>query len=94
MKGMDYTMAHYDILIRSSVQAQKLSKIAEKYSFDIWIHGQSGIADAKSLLGLMLLTIENDVKLVVDDGVDTKAFEEEIEEFRNYPDKSDNSSAS
>ena len=72
----------FDIMIRSSEQAQRLSKIAEKYSFDIWIHGKSGQADAKSLLGLMLLTIENDVKLVVPDGVDSAALEKEIEEFR------------
>jgi len=72
----------YDIRIRSSDQALRLSKIAEKYTFDIWIHGKSGQADAKSLLGLMLLTIENDVKLVVSDDVDTEALEMEIAEFR------------
>jgi len=72
----------YDIMIKSSDQALRLSKIAEKYSFDIWIHGKTGQADAKSLLGLMLLTIENDVKLVVADDVDVKALENEIEEFR------------
>jgi len=82
---MNFTMAHYSIMIHSSEQAQKLSRIAEKYPFDIWIHGQSGKADAKSLLGLMLLTIENDVELVVNDDVDTSAFEEEIDEFRTYP---------
>ena len=78
-------MPEYKIMIHSSVQAQELSRIAERYPFDIWIHGQSGQADAKSLLGLMLLTIENDVKLVVGDGIDVKAFEEEIEHFRVYP---------
>ena len=72
----------FDIMIRSSDQALKLSKIAEKYTFDIWIHGKSGQADAKSLLGLMLLTIENDVRLVVEDGIDTTELENEIEEFR------------
>ena len=72
----------FNIMIKSSAQAQKLSKIAEKYPFDIWIHGKSGQADAKSLLGLMLLTIENDVMLVVPDEADTKSLEEEIEEFR------------
>ena len=80
-------MPQYEVLIRSSEQAQKLSQVAEKYPFDIWIHGQSGQADAKSLLGLMLLTIENDVRLVIDDNVDTRAFEEEIEEFRMFPKK-------
>jgi len=72
----------FDIRIKSSEQAQKLSKIAEKYTFDIWIHGKTGQADAKSILGLMLLTIENDVKLVIDDSVDTEELEQEIEEFR------------
>ena len=72
----------FDIRITSSEQAQKLNKIAEKHPFDIWVHGQSGQADCKSMLGLMLLTIENDVKLVIDDEHDTKAFEKEIAEFR------------
>jgi len=72
----------YDIRIKSSDQAMKLSKIAEKYSFDIWIHGKSGQADAKSLLGLMLLTIENDVRIVVPEDIDAEEFEKEIEEFR------------
>lgn len=71
----------YNIRIKSSEQAQKLNIIAEKYAFDIWIHGKSGQADAKSLLGLMLLTIENDVQLVVADDVDTKELEKEIDEF-------------
>lgn len=72
----------YDIKIKSSEQAQKLNKIAEKYPYDIWVHGVSGQADAKSLLGLMLLTIENEVKLVVEDNVDHKALEKDIAEFR------------
>ena len=78
-------MARYSIFIRSSEQAQRLNKIAESYPFDIWVHGQSGHADAKSLLGLMLLTIENDVELVIDEAEDTRAFEKEIEEFRVFP---------
>lgn len=72
----------YDIIIKSSEQAQKLNKIAERYPFDIWVHGVNGQADAKSMLGLMLLTIENDVKLVVEDNVDLKALEKDIADFR------------
>ena len=72
----------FDIRITTSEQAQKLNKIAERHPFDIWVHGKSGQADAKSMLGLMLLTIENDVKLVIEDNNDTKAFEKEIAEFR------------
>ena len=71
----------FNIKIASSEDAQKLNKIAEKYPFDIWVHGKSGNADAKSLLGLMLLTIETDLKLVVEDEHDTKMFEKDIERF-------------
>jgi phosphotransferase system HPr-like phosphotransfer protein len=71
----------FNIKITTSEDAQKLNKIAEKYPFDIWVHGKSGYADAKSLLGLMLLTIETDLKLVIEDDHDTKALEKDIEKF-------------
>ena len=71
----------YKIRITSSEQAQKLNRIAEKYPYDIWVHGKSGQADAKSMLGLMLLTLENEVVLVVDDDVNTKVLEKDIREF-------------
>jgi len=70
------------IKITSSEQAQKLNRIAEKYPFDIWVQGKSGQADAKSMLGLVLLTIENDVTLIVNGNVDTRALEKDIAEFR------------
>ena len=71
----------YNIRINSPEDAQKLNKIAEKMPFDIWIHGKSGNADAKSLLGMMLLSLENEVKLVVDDDANEKLLEKEIEQF-------------
>lgn len=71
----------FNIRITSSEDAQKLNKIAEKYPFDIWVHGKTGYADAKSLLGLMLCTIETDLKLVIEDEHDTKAFAKDIENF-------------
>jgi hypothetical protein len=33
------------------------------------------------MLGLMLLTIENEVNIVVKDGIDTRALEKDISEF-------------
>jgi len=69
------------IRIVTSDQAQKLNRIAERYPYDIWVQGKSGQADAKSMLGLMLLTIENEVNLVVKDGIDTRALEKDIAEF-------------
>ena len=69
------------IKITSSQEAQKLNRIAEKYPYDIWVHGKNGQADAKSMLGLVLLTIEDDVRIVVADGIDTRALEKDIAEF-------------
>ena len=69
------------IKIASSNEAQKLNRIAEKYPFDIWVQGKNGHADAKSMLGLVLLTIEDDVSVVVKDGIDTRALERDIAEF-------------
>jgi phosphotransferase system HPr-like phosphotransfer protein len=80
MKGDIKTMT-FNIKITSSEDAQKLNKIAEKYPFDIWVHGKTGYADAKSLLGLMLCTIETDLKLVIEDEHDTKQFERDISDF-------------
>ena len=71
----------FRIRISSSEQAQRLNRIAEKYPYDIWVQGKSGQADAKSMLGMVLLTIENDVTLLVSNGVDTRALEKDIAEF-------------
>jgi phosphotransferase system HPr-like phosphotransfer protein len=71
----------YNIKISSSEQAQKLNNIAQQFPYDIWVHGKSGYADAKSMLGLMLFTLEPTLKLVIEDSVDFKRFEKEIAEF-------------
>ena len=72
----------YDVKISTTEQAQKLNAIAQQYPFEIWVHGKSGYADAKSLLGLMLFTIESDLKIVIEDDIDVKRFEKDISEFR------------
>ena len=71
----------FTIRIPSPADAQKLNKIAESYPYDIWLHGKSGTADAKSLLGVMLMTLENEVKLVVEDNVDAKPLVKDITEY-------------
>lgn len=71
----------FNIRLKDSEEAQKLNAIATKCPYDIWIHGKQGYADAKSLLGLMLMTMENEVKLVVDDDADVKHLRKEIESF-------------
>jgi phosphotransferase system HPr-like phosphotransfer protein len=71
----------YNIKVNSMDEAQKLNRIAEKYPFDIWIHGKSGQADAKSILGLMLLTLESELMLVVEENVDVKHLEKDLADF-------------
>ena len=71
----------FNIKINSSEDAQALNAIATKYPGDIWIHGKQGTADAKSLLGLMLMSMEREAKLVVDDEFDEKLVRKEFEKF-------------
>ncbi|MEL4105752.1 HPr family phosphocarrier protein [Oscillospiraceae bacterium WX1] len=72
----------YNVRVVTAEDALNLNKIAEKYPFDIWVHGNSGTADAKSLLGLMLLTIESELTLVVEGEGDLSAFERDIAPFK------------
>lgn len=72
----------YNIKINSPEEAQKLNRVAEQCPFEVWIHGKSGQADAKSALGLMLLSLESDLKLVVEDEVaNDKTIEKAFADF-------------
>lgn len=71
----------FQIRINGPEDAQKLNAIATKFPEDIWIHGKQGTADAKSLLGLMLMTMENDVKLVTEDALPEKTVRKEFAAF-------------
>ena len=71
----------FNTKINSSEDAQAINAIATKIPLDIWIHGKQGTADAKSLLGLMLMSMEREVKLVVDDAADEKHVRKEFKDF-------------
>ena len=71
----------FKIKIESSAEAQQLNAIATQFPFDIQVESKNGWADVKSLLGTMLLTMEDDLKLVVSDDVDYRALEAKIEAF-------------
>ena len=45
------------IRVKNTDDIQKINKIVTRYGFDIWIHGKSGMVDAKSLLGMFLLML-------------------------------------
>lgn len=69
------------IKVKNTEDIQKINQIVSHYGFDIWIHGKSGMVDAKSLLGMFLLSLNEPLKLVVEDDVDASAL---FKELGNY----------
>lgn len=69
------------IKIKRIEDIEKINKIVSQYSYDIWIHGKSGMADAKSILGMFILKLDEPLSLVVPDDQDTKKLFKELEEY-------------
>lgn len=63
---------------------ETINKIVSQYPFDIWIHGKSGMADAKSILGMFILKLDEPLSLVVPDGVDTTALFKELNDYIHF----------
>ena len=61
------------IKVKNTEDIQQINRIVSKYSYDIWIFGKSGQVDAKSLLGMFLLSLNEPLQLVVEDDVDPTA---------------------
>ena len=74
------------IRVKNTEDIQQINKIVTKYSFDIWIHGKSGMVDAKSLLGMFLLSLNEPLKLVVEDDIDTRKLFKELEDYLDIED--------
>ena len=60
------------IRVKNTEDIQKINKIVTQFPFDVWIHGKSGMVDAKSLLGMFLLSLNEPLKLVIEDDEDPK----------------------
>jgi hypothetical protein len=69
------------IKIKNVEDIEKVNQIVSNYPFDIWIHGKSGMADAKSILGMFILKLNEPLTLVVPDDVDTSKLFKELEEY-------------
>lgn len=72
------------IRIQNSDDIQKINYIVSKYPFDIWIHGKSGMVDAKSLLGMFLMGLTERLTLVIDDDIDEHMREKLLKELDPY----------
>ena len=69
------------IKVKNTEDIQKINQIVSKYSYDIWIFGKSGQVDAKSLLGMFLLSLNEPLQIVVEDDVDPTAL---FKDLANY----------
>lgn len=72
------------IKIKDIKDIEKINKIVTKYTFDIWIHGKSGMADAKSILGMYVLKLNEPLTLVIPEDANYKKLFKELEEYIDF----------
>lgn len=72
------------IQIKNVQDIEKINAIVTQYPFDIWIHAASGMADAKSILGMFILKLNEPLTLVTPDDVDTTRLLKELKEYINF----------
>ena len=82
-KQWEVLLMRVKIGIKDMDQVTKINQIVSRYPYDIWIHGKSGMVDAKSILGIFALRIDEDLYLVTEDDVDTKQLYQELEAYIN-----------
>lgn len=70
-----------EIKIKDISSIQKICQTVSKYDFDIWIHGESGMADAKSILGMCILGLNEKLYIVVEDDVNPEKLFSELSEY-------------
>lgn len=74
------------IKVKNTEDIQQINRIVSKYSYDIWIFGKSGQVDAKSLLGMFLLSLNEPLQLVVEDDIDPTALFRDLADYLEIED--------
>ncbi len=69
------------IQIHEADDIMKINRIVSQYTYDIWIHSKSGMVDAKSLLGMFILSLKEDMFVVVEDDIDAGKLFEELKDY-------------
>lgn len=69
------------IHVNNTQDIQKINQIVTRYPFDIWIHSKSGMVDAKSILGIFALSMNEELFIVLEDDVDPKALFKELKDY-------------
>ena len=77
------------IKVKNSEDIQTINSIVTEFPFDIWIHGKSGMVDAKSLLGMFLLSLNEPLELVIEDDEDPKDVKKLFKALADYLDIED-----
>ncbi|MDO7907942.1 HPr family phosphocarrier protein [Paenibacillus sp. JX-17] len=72
------------IQVKNVNDIEKINQIVSNYTYDIWIHSKSGMADAKSILGMYVLKLDEPLTLVVPDNVNPKKLFKELSEFIQF----------
>lgn len=63
---------------------QKINHIITQYPFDVWIHCDSGMVDAKSILGLFILGLNEEMFMVMDDDVNPTKLKKELSPYITF----------
>jgi hypothetical protein len=74
------------IKIKSIKSIQKINEIVTRHPYEIWIHATSGTADAKSILGMFVLKLDEPLLLVTPDEIDPSRLYKELKEYIEFPD--------
>ena len=74
------------IKVKNTEDIQAINSIVTEFPFDIWIHGKSGMVDAKSLLGMFLLSLNEPLELVIEDDEDPKDVKKLFKALADYLD--------
>lgn len=75
------------ITINNIADIQAINSIIIKYPFDIWIHSENGMVDAKSILGIFILSLNETMYMVIDDHVDPSKLFKELSPYINFLDE-------
>ena len=60
------------INIKGLDDIKAINQAASDCNYDVWLHSKSTMVDAKSILGLLTLDFNEQIDLVVEDGVNSK----------------------
>ncbi len=74
------------IQVNDMSNIQKINHIITQYPFDVWIHSDSGMVDAKSILGLFILGLNEPMFMVTDDDIDTSKLFKDLSQYITFLD--------